>query len=84
MKLHVCLDGWSNIHYEPIICVTVTTSNSHISLVDTVDTSGQLHTADYLEELSKSAIQECKEELDCHVDSVETDSAPNVNKLRKL
>ncbi len=47
----VCLslDGWSNIHNEPIICVTVTTSNSHMYLVDTVDTSGQPHTAEYLE-----------------------------------
>ena len=39
------LDGWSNIHNEPIICITVTTSSGHIYLVDTVDTSGQPHTA---------------------------------------
>ncbi|XP_076038547.1 uncharacterized protein LOC143023811 [Oratosquilla oratoria] len=35
-------------------------------------------------ELSKSAIQKCKEELDCHVGSVVTDNAANVNKMRKL
>ena len=82
----VCLslDGWSNIHNEPIIYITVTTSSGHIYLVDTVDTSGQPHTAEYLQELSKSAIQKCKEELGCHVGSVVTDNAANVNKMRKL
>ncbi len=62
----------------------MTTSNGHMYLVDTIDTSGQPHTAEYLEELSKSAIQKCKEELDCHVGSVVTDNADNVNKMRKL
>ncbi|XP_066983751.1 uncharacterized protein [Macrobrachium rosenbergii] len=82
----VCLslDGWSNIHNEPIICATVTTSNGHIYLVDTTDTSGQPHTAEYLAELSESVIQKCKEELGCHVGSVVTDNAANVNKMRKL
>ncbi len=82
----VCLslDGWSNIHNEPIICNTVTTSNGYMYLVDTIDTSCQPHTAEYLEELSKSAIQKYKEELHCNVGSVVTDNAANVNKMRKL
>ncbi len=34
----VCLAiaGWSNIHSEPIICVTVTTSTGQTNLIDTV------------------------------------------------
>ncbi len=38
----VCLsiDEWSNIHNEPIICVTLTTSTGQIYLIDTIDTSG--------------------------------------------
>ncbi len=83
----VCLslDGWSNIHNKPIIYVTVTTLNGHMYLVDTTVTSGQPHTAEYLrlEELSKPAIQKCKE-LDWHVGSVVADNTANVNKMRKL
>ncbi len=85
MNETVCLslDGWSNIHNEPIICVTVTTSSGHIYLIDTIDTSGQPHTAEYLEDLAKSSIQKCKD-LGCLVGSVVTDiNAANVNKMRK-
>jgi len=46
--------------------------------VDTIDTSGQPHTVEYLEELSKPAIP-CKE-LRCAV----TDNAGNKNKIKKL
>lgn len=32
------LDGWSNIHNEPVICVTLTTKDGNTYLADTVDT----------------------------------------------
>jgi len=42
----MALDGWSNVHNEPIVCVTVTTEEYKIYLSDTVDTSGKPHTAE--------------------------------------
>lgn len=40
----VCLslDGWSNRRNEPIICACIITDKGHVTLVDTVDTSGKL------------------------------------------
>ena len=38
------LDGWSNVHNEPVICATVI-SESEIYFVDIVDTSSNAHTA---------------------------------------
>ena len=42
------IDGWSNVHNEPVVCATVTTMNSDIYLADTIDTSIHSHTSDYL------------------------------------
>lgn len=39
------LDGWSNVHNEPVVCVSVINENSESFLVKTVDTSGQKHDA---------------------------------------
>ena len=48
--LSMRFDGWSNVQNETIICATsfMTTSESEIFLVDTVDTSSNTDTADYL------------------------------------
>ena len=43
------LGGWSNIHNGPIVCVSVTTPEGESFLTETVDTSGHVHTAEYLE-----------------------------------
>ncbi len=61
----VCLaiDGWSNIDNEPIICVTVTTSTGQTYLTDTVDTSGQRHTNEYLLQLAQYPINNVKKIL---------------------
>ncbi len=61
----------------------MTNSNGHMNLVNTIGTRGQPLTAEYLEGLSRSAIRKCKE-LDCHIGSVVTDNAANVNEVRKL
>ena len=76
----VCLsiDGWSNIHNEPIICVTLTTSTGHIFLVDTIDTSGKSHTAEYLLQLVKNSMKKAEQDFNCHIGSIVTDNAANV------
>jgi len=57
----VCMnsDGWSNVLNEPVICATVTTAESELVLVDTADTSGHAHTADYLVQEAVDTIQTC-------------------------
>ena len=46
------LDGWSNIHNQPVICASVLTENKESYLVKTVDTSGNSHTTEYLTKLT--------------------------------
>ena len=59
----VCLglDGWSNVHNEPIICATATTDSGQVYLVDTDDTSGESHTADYLEKVASASMKKAQE-----------------------
>ncbi|XP_076058510.1 uncharacterized protein LOC143035526 [Oratosquilla oratoria] len=82
----ICLliDGWSNIHNEPIICVTLTTSTSQIYLVDTIDTPGKPHTAECLLQLVQNSIKKAEQNFGGHIESVVTDNAANVTKMRKL
>jgi len=56
----MCLDGWSNVHMEPIVCCSVVLPSGATYLVDTVDTSGSSHTAEYLAELARNSICKCK------------------------
>ena len=77
------LDGWSNVHNEPVICATVTTPESEIFLVDTVDTSGNAHTADYLVQVAVDSIKTCQNQFGCSVRSFVTDNAANVAKMRE-
>lgn len=67
------LDGWSNVHNEPVICATVPIPNSDIFLVHTVDTSGHAHTSDYLVDVAVNAIKKCEEKFGCNVRSFVTD-----------
>ena len=82
----VCLslDGWSYIHNEPIICVTLTTSTGQIYLVDTIDTSGEPHTAEYLLQLVQNLIKKAEKDFGCRIGSVVTDNAANVAKMGQL
>ena len=79
----VCLslDGWSNVHNEPIICVTIT-HNATVYLVDTIDTSGNSHTSDYLTNMAKTSIAKVEDEYGCQVKSIVTDNAANVTRMR--
>ena len=76
----VCLglDGWSNVHNEPIICATATTDSGQVYLVDTVDTSSESHTADYLEKVASASMKKAQENFGCQVGSIVTDNAANV------
>lgn len=78
------LDGWSNVHNEPVICVTLTTVDGEVYLVDTVDSSGHSHTGEYLCDFAYESIQKCEKEYNCKVGSVVTDNAANVSRMRTL
>ena len=44
----MCLDGWSNVCNEPIVCASAALPTGATYLIDSVDTSGSPHTADNL------------------------------------
>lgn len=78
------LDGWSNVHNDPIVCCTVTTSTAQVFLVDTVDTSGHPHTGEYLYDVAKACIEKTERDFGCIIGSIVTDNAANVNLMRTL
>ena len=63
----MALDGWSNIHNEPIVCATITTAEGEVYITDTIDTSGNSHTAEYLAGITKTAIQSTELKYGCKV-----------------
>ena len=79
----MALDGWSNVHNEPVICVIVTNQNGNCYLIDTIDTEDNAHTAEYLLNVTKSVIQKTESRFDCHITSLVTDCAANMSKMRK-
>lgn len=79
----MALDGWSNIHNEPVVCVSVTTPSGDTYLTETVDTSGNKHTADYLQEIAIQSIQSAENQFGCKVGSFVTDNASNMAKMRR-
>ena len=50
------LDGWSNIHKEPVVCVAATASNSDAYLIDSVNTGSESHTAENLKVVAEQAL----------------------------
>ena len=78
------IDGWSNVHNEPIICSTITTGNGSVYLDRTIDTSGHPHNSNYLTDLATDLIEKCEMESKCKVCSIVTDNAANMNKMRKM
>ncbi|XP_018577556.1 uncharacterized protein LOC108915890 [Anoplophora glabripennis] len=82
-KVCLALYGWSNVHNEPIISVCVTDIESErVHLIESIDTSGNSHTSEYLLQLLKNSIMKC-EEYNCKVTSIVTDNAANVTKMRR-
>lgn len=78
------LDGWSNVHNEPVICVTLTTKEGNAYLGDTIDTTGTPHTGENLYDIACESIKKCEAEFQCVVRSLVTDNTSNVEKMRRL
>lgn len=77
------LDGWSNVRNEPIVCFTIVNANGKSALVSTVDTSGNSHTAEYLQELAMEEIKKCEKEFKVRIGAFVTDNTGNVTKMRR-
>ena len=77
------LDGWSNIHNEPVICASIVTEDNDSYLVKTIDTSGHKHDTKYLTELVTSLISEVTRKFDVTIRSLVTDNAANMVAMRK-
>ena len=72
------LDGWSNIHREPVVCCSITTYEGDTFLTSTIDTQDEKHTGDNLEAIAETAIKQVEEELGCKVKSFVTDNTANM------
>lgn len=83
--LTVCmgLDGWSNVHNEPVICATVITQSYDVFLADTGGTSGHSHTSEYLVKTAINAIKKCENRFSCRFYSFVTGNAANVARMRQ-
>lgn len=78
----MAMDGWSNIHNEPIICISVYNLEDEIvCLIDTIETKAESHNAEYLLKLAVESIKKCKS-YGCDVSSMVTDNAANMKKMR--
>jgi hypothetical protein len=80
--VNLSIDGWSNVHNEPVLCTVITSSTGENYLVDTIDTSGHPHTSVYLAEVTRNSLKKCEEEFKCVVRSLVTDNAANVKGMR--
>ncbi|KAK6186203.1 hypothetical protein SNE40_008288 [Patella caerulea] len=80
--VNMSLDGWSNIRNEPIVCISVTDELGNTFVVETVDTSGESHTGEYLYGLTVNCIKKVEEKYGCEVKSFVTDNAFNMVKMR--
>ena len=81
----VCMsmDGWSNIHNEPVVCISVyDVTEKAVYLVETIDTQDNSHNSEYLLNLAVEAISNCQK-YNCTVRSFVTDNAANMAKMRE-
>lgn len=80
--VNMSVDGWSNVHNEPVICAAITTEQSEVILFESVDTTGKPHTSEYLTEICEVLIKKLKSQYNCNVASLVTDNAYNMAKMR--
>lgn len=79
----MALDGWSNVHNDPILCVSVSDIlDGCTHLTETIDTEDKGHTSDYLLEVAERSIKNCQK-YGCKVRSFVTDNAANMAKMRE-
>ncbi|XP_073535074.1 uncharacterized protein [Phyllobates terribilis] len=81
--VNLSIDGWSNVHNDPIVCACITTEEGKVFLAQTTDTSGNAHTAEYLQEVAVKAITTCEQKFKCLVRSLVTDNAAKLSKMRR-
>ncbi|XP_026574511.1 uncharacterized protein LOC113448146 isoform X2 [Pseudonaja textilis] len=55
--VNLSLDGWSNVHNDPVVCACITTEEGNVFLAETIDASGNAHPAAYLEVAAKVNVQ---------------------------
>lgn len=77
------LDGWSNVHNEPLICCSITTPEGKSVLVDIQCTSVDRHTSKNLKNVALNAIKYTEKHFGVKVKSFVTDNAANVQKMRE-
>ena len=75
------LDGWSNVHSEPIIAVSLS-SQGKTYIIDSID-SEPIHSGDKLRIIMESSIEKAKKNFKCSTGSVVTDNASNMAKMRR-
>lgn len=78
----MAMDGWSNIHNEPILALTLL-KDGNMYIIDCIDTAESRHTADYLVKVVECNAEKVKKRFGCTVRSFVTDSAANIAKMRK-
>lgn len=79
----MALDGWSNVHNDPIVCVSVSDVLDRCThLTETIDTEDNSHTSDYLLLVAERSIKNCQQ-YGCKVRSFVTDNAANMGKMRE-
>ena len=77
------LDGWSNIHKEPVVSVATTTSNGDAYLIDSVYTGSEPHTAENSKVIAEQAWNKGINEHEFKVVGFVTENTGNVSKLRR-
>nr|XP_048705880.1 uncharacterized protein LOC125636583 [Caretta caretta] len=81
--VNLSLDGWSNVHNDPVVCACVTTEEGNVFLPETIDTSGNAHIAEYFQEVAVKATTNCEKKFKYLVCSLVIDNAANVSKMRR-
>lgn len=76
------IDGWSNIHNEPIIASCVQ-FNGKSYIVDVEDTGATKKTGEFLSRKCSDIIQTVRKKYDCQIKSIVTDNAKNMEKMRR-
>jgi hypothetical protein len=78
----LAIDGWSSITNDPVIGVSFTCKGKSY-MIDTIDTSGEPHTTEYLTDLSVKAIEKAESSFGVKIGSFVTDGAANMVSMRK-
>lgn len=77
------LDGWSNIHNEPIVAISAHDVHAKKSyLIDSIETHEEKHTGVNLNVLAREAIKKARD-MGCRVRSFVTDNAANMERMRQ-